>query len=248
MITRSDTHVFHEPFGETFYYGEESGSKRYASQPRVPATYQSISILMRDTVNSAVKPVVFTKDISYFIEGRINETTVPASTTHTFIMRDPRAAIRSLYSKSCIDNEKTKWTYFDPKEAGFKQLHDIFTYVRDKLKQKPIVIDAGDLIANPEGILRSYCTAVNLPYDACMLSWDPGPVPEWGPIELREPGWHDDAIQSSGFHKDKAKHSNVSLASVDDSRFDNEELRTVIEEAAGFYADMYALRLVPTTV
>lgn len=35
IITREDTRVFHEPFGETFYYGTEAGSTRYADQPRV---------------------------------------------------------------------------------------------------------------------------------------------------------------------------------------------------------------------
>jgi hypothetical protein len=248
MITRSDTRVFHEPFGETFYYGTEAGSGRYASQPRVAATYQSIAENMRNTVASGVKPLVFTKDISYFIDGRIGELTVPASTTHTFIVRDPRAAIRSLYSKSCIDNEQTKWTYFDPKEAGFVQLHQIFLYVRDMLGQKPVIVDAADLIADPEGMLRSYCLAVDIPFDKCMLSWEPGPVPEWGPIEPLKPGWHDDAIQSNGFHRSKAKHSNATAeGAAPDPRFDSEALRVATEQAVGLYKEMHALRLAPTT-
>lgn len=46
----------------------------------------------------------------------------------------------------------------------------------------------GDLVENPGGILRAYCNAVDIPYSDSMLTWSPGPVPEWGPIETREPG------------------------------------------------------------
>lgn len=44
------------------------------------------------------------------------------SVTHCFMMRHPAKAVSSLYYKSCVDNENTGYTHFDPVEAGYEQV------------------------------------------------------------------------------------------------------------------------------
>jgi len=41
------------------------------------------------------------------------------------------------------------WDYFDTEEVGFKELYQLFNLVTNKLGQKPVVIDADDLLKQP---------------------------------------------------------------------------------------------------
>jgi hypothetical protein len=227
-----------------WYFGE-GNSPRYRGSPQykqVQASYTSIASGIAEAIEKEEgPPVVFTKDISYFLTGRINAMTVPPTTRHTFIVRDPAAAIKSLYSKSCVDNAKTGWSYFDPGEAGFKQQHDIFTYVKDVLQQTPVVVDAADLLRDPPGVMREYCDAVGMRYTDDMLTWPAGPVAEWGPIEEREPGWHDDAINSTGITQSKNNHGGKS-SPADLSHLPREVIMA-IEEATPLYEAMREYRV-----
>ena len=46
--------------------------------------------------------------------------------------------------------------------------------------------------------MKQYCEKVGiLPFDEKMLTWEKGPVPEWDCW----PGWHDDALESTGLLK-----------------------------------------------
>lgn len=40
------------------------------------------------------------------------------------------------------------------------------------LNSSPIIIDAADLIAQPEQTLKSLCARVEITFDSAMLSWD----------------------------------------------------------------------------
>ena len=41
------------------------------------------------------------------------------------------------------------WTYFDPAEAGFKELCTMYDLVRSTLNKDPVIIDADDLLESP---------------------------------------------------------------------------------------------------
>lgn len=105
-----------------------------------------------------------------------------------------------------------------PEEAGYDELRRVFDFLRsnnqvgpsnagtpesqsENLKDGEVsvtVIDADDLLDNPEGIIKAYCKEVGLEYDANMLIWDT----EEHHKKAREAfekwrGFHDDAINSS---------------------------------------------------
>ena len=51
---------------------------------------------------------------------------------HSFLIRDPKKSISSIYrvmKKAKIRN----WVYFDPDEAGFKELYALYDFVKEKL-------------------------------------------------------------------------------------------------------------------
>jgi sulfotransferase family protein len=85
--------------------------------------------------------------------------------TNCFLIRDPAEVITSYIRK----NE-------DPtlEDLGFVQQAEIFDWVRGRSEAIPPVIDARDVLQNPERMLRLLCAAVGIAFDPAMLSWPPG--------------------------------------------------------------------------
>ena len=136
----------------------------------------------------------------------------------TFLIRHPKYAIPSYY-RCCIPPlvERTGFTPFMPNEAGYEELRRLFDYCKDtglvgpqvcgqetvgygsKPGQPDIcVIDADDLLDDPEGILRKYCKSINLDFRQEMLEWDSDEAHEFAKEQFEKwDGFHDDAINSS---------------------------------------------------
>jgi hypothetical protein len=85
--------------------------------------------------------------------------------THAFLIRDPWPMLESLARKlqTC--------TLAD---TGLPQQVEIFDYVVASTGRTPPVVDAVDLLAGPEPLLRQLCTHVGLPFTHRMLEWPPG--------------------------------------------------------------------------
>jgi hypothetical protein len=85
--------------------------------------------------------------------------------THAFLIRDPRPMLVSLARKleTC--------TLAD---TGLPQQVEIFDDVVAATGRIPAVIDAVDLLATPERVLRQLCARVGIPFTARMLEWPPG--------------------------------------------------------------------------
>jgi hypothetical protein len=85
--------------------------------------------------------------------------------TNCFLIRDPREVIGSYVKKRD-----------DPtlEDLGFVQQAEIFDYVCNRTNSKPPVIDAKDVLENPERMLRLLCKAVGVEFSESMLSWSHG--------------------------------------------------------------------------
>jgi hypothetical protein len=59
-----------------------------------------------------------------------------------------------------------------------------------------LVIDSADIRADPEGMLRKLCKAIDLPFDPAMLSWPAGARPEDG---VWASHWYGAVHKSTGF-------------------------------------------------
>ncbi|WP_176250298.1 HAD family hydrolase [Sulfitobacter sp. HGT1] len=59
-----------------------------------------------------------------------------------------------------------------------------------------LVIDSADIRADPEGMLRKLCAAIDLPFDPAMLTWPAGARPEDG---VWASHWYGAVHQSTGF-------------------------------------------------
>ena len=240
LIEHKAVHVLHEPYGLPYYWSSEAGSSREAGD-RCKETYRSVSDQIFHDQPPPGKRFVFSKNLSYYFSPHclpqfkelMNSDYSKAR--HSFMIRHPAKAISSLYYKSCIDNEKTGYTHFDPVEAGFSAMRSLYRH----LQQIPeagelVVIDADDLLEDPAGVMEAYCAALGLPFDTSMLSWTPGPVPE-----LASPfqGWTDDVQQSSGIQRRAKRSPPPEISSLP------QEVQDTINDALPIYEELYARAL-----
>ncbi|KAH8658713.1 P-loop containing nucleoside triphosphate hydrolase protein [Tricladium varicosporioides] len=160
-----------------------------------------------------------------------NPTVVPAEILKqfhfTFLIRHPRHSIPSYYRCTIPPlNKVTGFYNFMPAEAGYDELRRVFDFLCSENQVGPAlagergplpdgevsitVIDADDLLDDPEGIISAYCREVGIEYDPQMLIWDT----EEDHARAREAfekwrGFHDDAINSTSLkpraHKKKGK-------------------------------------------
>jgi hypothetical protein len=96
----------------------------------------------------------------------------------TFLIRNPRKAIPSLYECSippkCF---MTGWHGFKPSDAGYKELRRIFDYligigqIGPSSGNEICLVDAEDLLAYPEEIVKSFCLSVGITFDSRSLYW-----------------------------------------------------------------------------
>ena len=140
----------------------------------------------------------------------------------TFLIRHPRSAVPSYY-RCCIPplDEKTGFHGFLPCEAGYSELRRFFDYLgsigqigpnvacQNKLTNghsginghgngvEICVVDADDLLDNPNGIVEAYCKSVGLKYNPGMLEWSEEDQKHAAEVFSKWNGFHDDAIHSS---------------------------------------------------
>ncbi len=184
---RSDTKVIDEPFYA--HYLLQSGAehpgraKVIESQPKDPSV--AMQNLMTTGANS---DVLFVKNMAHhMIEmdhtlSQLFEEFIPV-----FLIRDPADMLLSL-DKSLSDPSL--------RDTGYQQLLDLFETAENN--NIPLtVLDAKELLEDPEFVLSALCERLNIPFEESMLSWAPGPIPEDG---VWAEYWYDNVHKSTGFN------------------------------------------------
>jgi hypothetical protein len=162
-----------------------------------------------------------------------NPTVVPAEILKqfhfTFLIRHPRHSIPSYYRCTVPPLDKVTGFYdFMQSEAGFDELRRVFDFLVENKQVGPTragqhgelkdgevsitVIDADDLLDDPEGIVSAYCKEVGIKYDPQMLNWDTEEDHQRAKDAFEKwNGFHNDAINSTSLkprdsaHKKKSK-------------------------------------------
>jgi len=241
IMELENSKIFHEPYSWAYYFGPERQSERYKHQsPDEKQTYQTVG-------KSLVKEydgidLVFSKDMAYAIYKHFDEFLKDGvrNFQHTFLIRNPKKAIPSLHAAS-VNKQLTGWEYFDPKEGGFKQMFELYRFIVANKDSNPVIVDADDLLEDPEGIMRAYCEGIGAKFDKKMLEWEPGPVPDWDVWA----GWHENALKSSGFRRQDPNKSKINeKKKVEEERLPNIVMQT-IERSMPFYEELYKKRVRP---
>lgn len=119
----------------------------------------------------------------------------------TFLIRHPRRAIPSYYRCTVPPlDEVTGFYEFMPNEAGYRELVRFFDFlIKENIVDKDnlVVIDADDLLDNPEKTIRLYCEKTGIDFKPEMLEWNEEDCSYATAAFEKWNGWHNDAIKSS---------------------------------------------------
>ncbi|TVY90606.1 hypothetical protein LAWI1_G003915 [Lachnellula willkommii] len=157
-----------------------------------------------------------------------NPTVVPAEILKqfhfTFLIRHPRHSIPSYWRCTIPPLDKVTGFYnFMPAEAGYDELRRVFDFLRKENQVGPAiagqhgelkngevsitVIDADDLLDDPEAIIKAYCAEVGIDYTPKMLIWDTEEAHQRARDAFEKwKGFHDDAINSTSLKPRSAAH------------------------------------------
>jgi hypothetical protein len=217
---RPDTFVCDEPF---YAYYLQATARDHPGADEVIATgetdWRKAAARLTGDV-PAGKRIFYQKQMTHHLLPEIDRAWL-SKVTNCFLIRDPAEVIASYMKKNN-----------DPalEDIGFVQQAEIFDWVRAHTAATPAVIDAGDVLQNPEKILKLLCDAVGVEFMEAMLSWPPG-LRETDGIWAKH--WYREVAKSTGFRKPAAQER----APVP------ERLREVHQRSRECYDRLYHYRL-----
>ena len=115
---------------------------------------------------------------------------------NVLLIRDPAQVIASLVHHL---PEPTM------RDVGLERQMALFEDLRAR-GQEPPVLDAREVLLDPEHVLRELCARLGIEWDPAMLSWPAGPHPEDGPWARH---WYDKLWESTGFAPYRPKDAGV---------------------------------------
>ncbi len=183
---RADTFVSDEP-----YYGaylKETGAPHPMRDEVIAAMdcdWTSIAGTLAGPCPDG-SPVWYQKHMWHHMVGPVGFDDF-AGFTHAFLIRDPAAMIASYLRK----REAAAFEDF-----GLDRQADFFEREADRLGEAPPVVDAGDVLADPEGVLTALCGRLSIAFDPAMLHWPAGRRAADGPWA---PHWYRAVEASTGF-------------------------------------------------
>ena len=218
---RADTAVIDEPFYA--YYLERTG-KKHPGAAEVIAQGETDWRKVAEQCGRGLsaptgKKIFFQKQMTHHLLPEIDREWL-VDLTNCFLIRDPREVILSYIKKN---PEPTL------EDLGYVQQEKIFDFVREQTGKVPPIVDAKDVLENPERILRLLCDTVGVEFDKAMLSWPPG-LRETDGIWAKH--WYDEVARSTSFQPYKPREGDVP-----------DRLREIYEQCRECYERLYQHRL-----
>ena len=184
--SRPDTYVSDEPFYGCFL--RTSGADHPMRDEIIAAmdcNWQRVMRALRASPQLE-RPIWYQKHMWHHMIGPVGYHDFDGF-THAFLIREPERMIASYLRK----RESAAFEDF-----GLERQAEFFDREADRLSRAPPVIDATDVLADPEGVLSGLCKELGIPWDPAMLAWQSGPRETDGPWA---PHWYSAVEASSGF-------------------------------------------------
>ena len=190
--SRADTAVSDEPF-----YGAYLKQSR-APHPMADEVIASMDCEWRSVLatltgpSPSQRPIWYQKHMWHHMVGDVRAGQMQGF-RHAFLIRDPAQMIASYRAK------RESVTLDD---LGLVKQADFFERECQRLGVAPPVIDANDVLANPQRTLSKLCAALDIGWDASMLAWSPGRRETDG---IWASHWYSRVEASSGFESAPAE-------------------------------------------
>ena len=163
----------------------------------------------------AGKTVLYAKHMTHHLLPEVDRGAL-GGLRHAYLIREPRQLLAS-YAR--VRDQPVL------ADLGLAQQVEIF-----RMFGGP-VLDAADILRQPEPALRALCAALGVPFDPAMLSWPAGPRDTDG---VWAPHWYDGVWQSTGFGPYRPATTELPP-----------ELEPLAERCRPFYEEMSAHRIRP---
>jgi hypothetical protein len=216
---RDDTVVIDEPFYA--YYLKLTGIEHPGTDEVIAAGETDWRKIVAHLTGSIAngKRIFFQKQMTHHLLPEIDREWLGA-VTNCFLIRDPREVISSYIKKR-----------EDPalEDLGFVQQAEIFDFVRTRTNAVPPVVDAKDVLQNPERSLQLLCEAVDVEFSKLMLSWPPG-LRDTDGIWAKH--WYGEVARTTSFRPYRSSHNELP-----------EKFRALYERCRDCYEKLYSHRL-----
>ena len=193
---RADTVVVDEPFYA--WYLKTTGKKHPGAEEVISAgetDWRKVVVHLTGPIPKD-REIFFQKHMTHHLLPEIDREWL-GTMTNCFLIRDPREVIASYIKKR--DEPELE-------DLGFRQQAEIFDFVCDHANSVPPVVDAKDVLEDPERILRLLCDAVGVQFSRSMLSWPPGLRETDGPWAKY---WYTEVARTTSFRPYRPTHDEV---------------------------------------
>jgi hypothetical protein len=216
--SRADTVVMDEPFYAA--YLAATGLPHPMREEVIAAHPTDWEAIARDCATRAGAPVVYQKHMcQHMIDGAPRGWM--RQVRHAFLIRPP-AEVAASFSD--------RWEGMGAEDLGYARQADLYDHVGDLTGTAPPVIEARDVLSDPEGMLRALCTALGVAFDPAMLAWAPGTRPTDGVWAAH---WYGTVARSTGFAPPRPPQPAP------------EALRPIVDACQPHYDRLAAARLAP---
>jgi len=161
---RADTFVVDEPFYA--FYLKKTGADHPGAAEVIAAgeaDWRKIIAQLTGPIPNRAR-IFYQKQMTHHLLPKVSRDWL-REVTNCFLIRDPAEVIASNIKK----NREPRL-----EDVGFAQQAEIFDVVRQQTCWMPPVIDADDVLRDPERMLRLFCDAIGVAFTGAMLSWSPG--------------------------------------------------------------------------
>jgi hypothetical protein len=216
--SRADTAVMEEPFYAA--YLAATGLAHPMRDEVIAAHPTDWEAIARDCATRGGAGVVYQKHMcQHMIDGAPRGWM--AHVLHAFLIRPP-AEVAASFSD--------RWEGMGVDDLGFARQAELYDHVCDLAGAAPPVIEARDVLSDPEGMLRALCAALGVPFDPAMLAWEPGMRPTDGVWAAH---WYQAVAGSTGFAPPRPPQPVP------------EPLRPIVDACQPHYDRLAAARLTP---
>lgn len=182
---RDDTSVFDEPFYAHYLH------TTYANHPGKEEIINSMEsdaavVIKKIILGNFNKPVLLFKQMVHHLVD-VDESFI-SKTENVFLIRDPEE-ILSSYLKVITNPQMS--------DIGIKKQFELYNKLEGEGKVS-CVVDAKELLLNPQKILSQACEKIKIPFTEKMLSWKAGARIEDG---VWAKYWYGSVHKSTGFKK-----------------------------------------------
>ncbi|XP_054756651.2 uncharacterized protein LOC129262547 [Lytechinus pictus] len=220
MTMIPNTKILNEMYAAAFLLGP---NRKMRWWPKLAPTHSYKHCKERFEADYSTYDFVFAKDFPLELYKRPDM--LPKGYQHTFLIRNPVKVFKSLRATLCSSFVIRTLSFgakikrcFATDGYFFQDMWELYSYLRDHPDYPvPIIMDADDIVDDPEGMIRKYCEIIGIPFNPDILKWEKATLKDlpWeGPRFFHIANWmvgcYKNALNSTGFLRGGRRKNKVS--------------------------------------